>query len=145
MPTSKQEEQAERRRVMLEQEGATLHAFAQADAAQPRGRFAEVDATQVVAAQPVPTYPAAATPWQGPDPCGPEPPLNFSVNELESSMVSSSPPVEDQAGDPVSGDPFKGLAVSSPATFERGAGSSTGDPASATPLGVGSPPTKRGR
>jgi hypothetical protein len=137
MSTEAQRERQERIDVMRQdadlrrqQQGSTFHTFAQADAAQPRGRFTEVNSTQVVAAQPVPTYPAAATPWQGPDPVGPEPALGFSVDDLEPS--TASPPVEGQAGD-LPDDPSRpGISP----TFERGESSETGDPASNAPLGA---------
>jgi hypothetical protein len=88
---SKQEEMREREAVQRQdadvrrqqqESGSTLHGFAVAEAAQPRGRFTEVTASQVVGAQPIPVYPAAATPWAGPDPSGQEPALGLSVNEM---------------------------------------------------------------
>jgi hypothetical protein len=129
MPTSKDEERHERIDVMLQdadllrqqQQGSTLHAFAQADAAQPRGRFASVDATQVIASEPLVKYPAASGPWQGPDPVGPEPALGYAVHDLEPSTVPH--PVEDTGG-PAPDDPMSGSAVSPTSTSDRGAGSS---------------------
>jgi hypothetical protein len=52
------------------------------------GRFAGVNKTIVVGASPV-AYPPlpASSPWHGPDPVGPEPPLGYSVNDLEPSAL----------------------------------------------------------
>jgi hypothetical protein len=95
MTTSKAEEQAERARVMLEdlrkQQGATLHGRAQADAEVPQGRYAAINKTQIVGANALPIYPAAAAHQS--DPCGPEPALGYRIDampELESPIVASS-------------------------------------------------------
>ena len=96
---SSQEEQAERRRVFaqdqsVQRQATTMHAFAQADAATTRGRFSAHEAATVVGAEPTINYPAAS-PHQH-DPCGPEPPLGFEIDQLEPSMAF----VEAQAGEP---------------------------------------------
>src|SRR5438034_9273690 len=85
MTTEAQREQQERKEVLrndlrLRQQGATFHAFAQSDAALPRGRYTSVTAENVVGAEPIIKYPAAS-PHQY-DPCGPEPALGYSVEEM---------------------------------------------------------------
>jgi hypothetical protein len=110
--------------VRRQQQGSTLHAFAQADAAQPRGRYASVDATQVIASEPLVKYPAASGPWQS-DPVGQEPPLGYSVHDLEPSTVPH--PVEDTGG-PAPDDPSGGSAVSPTPTSDRGTGPSPSSP-----------------
>ena len=85
MSTSTQDEQILRKRTLdndrkvREQQGTTMQAFAQADAEIP-GRFAVVANAQVVGQTPIPNYPAASSPWQGPDLVGPEPPLSAYDN-----------------------------------------------------------------
>jgi len=97
---SSQEEQAERRRVFADQslpkQASTFHQHAQADADTPRGRFSAVSASYVVGTTGSPQYPAAAAHQR--DPCGPEPPLGYRIDELEPSFPSV------QAPDPTSED-----------------------------------------
>jgi hypothetical protein len=92
--------EAEHRRIL--REGTTFHQHAQSAANDMAGgRFAAVNPTTVVGAQPLPTYPPlpSSSPWSGaqPEP-GPEKPLGYEISkltphELEPSMASSS--VED--------------------------------------------------
>ena len=101
---SSQEEQAERRRVLandqrVKEQSGTFMSHTHDDLAG--GRFAKVSPQTVVGAEPVPNYPAAAAHQHDPVPI--EPPLGYSVNdltphELEPSMVSAYPVVEAQAG-----------------------------------------------
>jgi hypothetical protein len=122
MTTEHQREQEERRRITLEeaqrreQEQATsFHKLAQADAdAIPRDRFHAVTVATVVGSKSnvASAYPAASSAHQTelPD----EPPLGFSVDDLESSVAppaeatgapagatasSDLPPSQDEASD----------------------------------------------
>jgi hypothetical protein len=80
---SSQDEQAERRRALdndRKVQGTTMHAFTQADAEIPRGRFGLAQPSPyVVGSTAVPIYPAAALQH---DPVGLEPPLSYRVDEL---------------------------------------------------------------
>jgi hypothetical protein len=100
---SSQIDQHERREVQrneqLVRQGSTLHQHALADAATPRGRFPQD--TTVTSSNAVPQYPAASSPWQGPDLVGQEPPLGFSVDAMPSDEPSTVVPassVEAQGG-----------------------------------------------
>jgi hypothetical protein len=85
--------QAERRRIL--REGTTFHQHAQAFADEVnQGRFAATGVPTVTGSTPVPQYPAGAHQF---DPCGPEPSLGFSVNDLEPSMGATRP-TEDTGG-----------------------------------------------
>jgi hypothetical protein len=59
------------------------------------GRFARIQPQMiVVGADPIPNYPAAGSPWQGPDLVGQEPPLGYSVDDLEAPIGALvSPPI----------------------------------------------------
>jgi hypothetical protein len=90
---SRQEEEQERRETVendlrvLQQQTGTFHQHAQAQAAElSQGRFAATGAPHVVGSQAQPRYPAAG--GHQADPVGIEPPLGFSVNELEPSTAS---------------------------------------------------------
>jgi hypothetical protein len=77
--------QAERRRIL--REGTTFHQHAQAFADEVnQGRFAATGVPRVVGSTPVPNYPQASTPFQS-DPVPPEPPLGFSIDQLEPSAL----------------------------------------------------------
>jgi hypothetical protein len=83
--------EAEHQRLL--REGTTFHQFAQSTANdEAGGRFAAIAPTTVTGATPVPRYPAAGA--HQCDPVGIEPPLGFSVNDLEpiepSALVSSA-------------------------------------------------------
>jgi hypothetical protein len=119
-----QREQAERRRVMLDEarardrlrdqqreQGSTFLAQTHSEMG---GRFSSVGAQMVVGADPVANYPAAA-PHQR-DPCGIEPPLGYRIDELEPAIAP--PVVEAQASGPAE-------APASPSLSEHAAGSST--------------------
>ena len=83
--------QAEKRRIIREQQqqGATFHQHAQAQADEmSQGRFAATGTPIVTGATPVPKYPAAGA--HQADPVGTEPPLGFSVNDLEPSAGLSA-------------------------------------------------------
>jgi len=107
---SKQEEDAERRatlendrKVREQQRGTTFHQYAQSTANDDAGgRWATVNAVSVVGADPAVRYPAAA-PHQR-DPVPTEPPLGYSVDQVELIEPSTNnalpSPVED-TGAPV--------------------------------------------
>jgi|SRR6516164_411458 hypothetical protein len=61
----------------------TFSSFAQADAAEPRGRFSQIENSNVVGAMPLPHYPAASSPWPDAARVPDEPPLNYDINALE--------------------------------------------------------------
>ena len=91
---SSQIEQEERKRTLDNdrkvREGGTFLAHALADAELPRGRFSAIANAQVVGAQPIPNYPAAAA--HQADPCGPEPALGFEIDampELGPSLLAT--------------------------------------------------------
>ena len=117
-------EQAESRRVFaadqsLPNQATTMHAFAQADAQTPRGRFSAVEAATVVGASPTIEYPAGPAWSADPGAQCVEPPLgedNPALEEPSPGLLLSSP--GEQLPDPV------GSAVpSSPLDVEqRGAG-----------------------
>jgi hypothetical protein len=105
-----QEEQAEKLRVTLqdadvrrrqqEQSGTYLSQTHIDDAG---GRFAAVNAATIVGQTPAPKYPAAGA--HQADPVGTEPPLGFSVNNLESSTdLSAVEATGDPADAPLSDD-----------------------------------------
>jgi hypothetical protein len=90
------------RRVREQQQASTFHQHAQAQALDTAGgRFAQVNAATVIGAQPLPKYPQAGTPFQS-DPVGIEPPLGFSVNDLEPSANQLPPPVAVEEPGPAS-------------------------------------------
>jgi hypothetical protein len=140
-----QREQAERRRMMLDEarardrlreQGSTFLAQTHSEMG---GRFSSVGAQTVIGADPVANYPAAA-PHQR-DPCGIEPPLGYSVNqltphELEPSLAHplENPP-QGSLGDPANAP----LSASSPLVSERAGSplSQTGDSAG---VSIPSPP-----
>jgi len=96
-------DQIERNRVLDNdrkvREGGTFHAFAEADAATPLGRFSAIANAQVVGATAAPSYPACspALSVQLPD----EPPLGFDNPALEPPTLS---PSAVQAGEPIPGE-----------------------------------------
>jgi len=93
---SRQEEQAERRRVFADQslpnQATTMHQFAQADAQTPRGRFTQVDAATVVGANPTIDYPAGPAWSADPGAQCVEPPLGFDNPALEPSSCEAQAP-----------------------------------------------------
>jgi hypothetical protein len=109
---SSQEEQAERRRVLandqrVNEQSGTFLSHTHMD---ERGRFAQVATAQIVGADPIPKYPAAAAHQR--DPVPDEPGLGYRIDELEPSMSAC---VEAQAG-PADDAP------SNPLNVERSAG-----------------------
>jgi hypothetical protein len=84
---------ADLRRRQQPAQGGTFfqHGLAQADEVN-QGRFAATGVPTVTGSTPVPSYPAAGAHQS--DPVGTEPPLGFSVNELEPS-ANHLPPVEE--------------------------------------------------
>ena len=103
-----QEEQEERRRVALQdadlrrqqQQGATFFQHGVSQAAElSGGRFGALGTPTVTGATPIPNYSAAGV-HQG-DPVGTEPPLGFSVNNLESSAAPPCSSSVEATGDPV--------------------------------------------
>jgi hypothetical protein len=99
---SSQEEQQDRQRVLendkrLREQGGTFHAFADAEARTPLGRFSAVSASYVVGSTAIPQYPAAAAHQR--DPVPPENALGYRIDEMpvDPSMVSVTS-VEDQGG-----------------------------------------------
>jgi hypothetical protein len=95
-------EQEESRRVFAEslpRKATTMHAFALADAATPRGRYTEQERSTVVGANPVIDYPAGPAWCADPGSQLLEPPLGFDNPALEPSTVfSSCSPVEQPDG-----------------------------------------------
>jgi hypothetical protein len=96
MTTEAQREQIERRRVLandhrVKEQSGTFLSHTHMDEG---GRFAQVTNAQVVGADPIPNYPAAAPHQRDPVPI--EPPLGYRIDELEPSMAF----VEAQAGGP---------------------------------------------
>jgi hypothetical protein len=93
---SKQEEEQERRatlendrKVREQQRASTFHQHAQAQADEiNQGRFRATGVPSVTGATPVPSYPAAGA--HQADPVGTEPPLGFSVSDLEPSAGLSA-------------------------------------------------------
>jgi hypothetical protein len=75
------------------------------------GRFAQVNAATIVGQAPVPKYPAARAHQS--DPLGAEPPLGFSVNDLEPSAaaLSALPVAVEQPGPASRGDAPSDLAA----------------------------------
>jgi hypothetical protein len=123
---SSQEEQAERQRVFAQdqsvaRQATTMHAHAIADAAMPRGRFSAVETAYVIGSKPdaASAYPPAAP--QQRDPCGPEPPLGYRVDEMPHEPSSLlAPPDVAAPTDPTS-------APSSPLARDVGSLSHSGD------------------
>jgi hypothetical protein len=127
---SKQEEEQERREVLendrrvreqQQQQTGTFFSHGVSQALDTAGgRYsAAMGAPNVTGATPIPKYPAAAA--HQADPVGTEPPLGFSVNELEPSMA---PPVE-ATGDPADAPSSDGgPATSSGGLVSERAGSS---------------------
>jgi len=146
---SSQEEQTERRRVFaqdqsLRDQATTFHQHAVADADIPRGRFAAVDAAYVVGskADVASAYPAASA--HQADPCGPEPPLGYRIDDLNLSDPGSD---DTQAGPPPAG-PDTGPTLAAPSTPLRGASvgplSSQPNPASVALLNCSEGVARRG-
>jgi hypothetical protein len=82
---------------VLQQQGSTMLDHARSAADDDRGgRFAAVNTTTVIGADPIPKYPTlpASSPWAGPDPVPKEEPLGYSVNDLEPSTGLLPLPVE---------------------------------------------------
>jgi hypothetical protein len=76
--------EAEHRRIL--REGSTFHQHAQSSVNdETGGRFAATGVPTVTGATPIPKYPAAGAHQS--DPVGIEPPLGFSVNDLEPSAL----------------------------------------------------------
>jgi hypothetical protein len=113
MALSRQEDQQVRLDVLrndqrLRNQGSTFSQFAEAEAAEARGRYSAVNAASVVGSSPNVSaqYPAAAD-WTR-DPVGPEMPLGVSINEMPScgeqhelkASVPSPEPSPAQATDP---------------------------------------------
>jgi hypothetical protein len=108
---SSQEEQIERRRVLLQdasvREASTLHQHGIAQANDlAGGRFAAVNNAYVVGSTPQVNYPAAG-PHQA-DPVGQEPPLSYRIDDLleptASAQGNSGEPTSDAAPSPPPGD-----------------------------------------
>jgi hypothetical protein len=82
MSTSAQDEMAERLRVFAQDQSlrtGTYLSHTHDDIHQ--GRFAAIGQAQVVGSSAVPQYPAAG-PHQA-DPCGPEPPTGYRIDDME--------------------------------------------------------------
>jgi hypothetical protein len=121
---SSQEEQREREQTLrndldVKRQQATMHGHAVAEAAMTEtGRFAAINATVVTGATPIPKYPAASA--HQADPVPDEPPLGYSVDQVEpiepsagsllpaeqtdapagaTASLENLPPVQDQSGD----------------------------------------------
>jgi hypothetical protein len=90
---SRQEDQAERRRVLQnhqrvreQEQTGTFLSHTHDDIHQ--GRFAAIGPAVVVGADPIPNYPAAAAHQS--DPCGQEPSLGYRIDELGPLEPASS-------------------------------------------------------
>jgi hypothetical protein len=130
--TTDQEEQAEKRRVMLQDAGvrqqqqtSTFHQHAQAQADEiSQGRYRVTGVPRVVGSTPTPAsqYPAASAAHQTELP--PEPSLGFSIDEMPGFEPSMAPPVE-VTDDPAHAPPSDGgPATSSGGLVSERAGSS---------------------
>ena len=105
--TTDQEEQAERRRVLLQdadvrnrsRNGNTGTYLSHTHIDDAGGRFAQVNAAKIVGQSPAiaAAYPAASAAHQTELP--PEPSLGFSIDEMPGLESSAAPPVE-ATGDP---------------------------------------------
>ena len=107
-------------------QASTLHQHAVADADTPRGRFSAISAAYVVGSKAdiACAYPAASAHQH--DPCGPEPPLGYRIDELEPSVLAEaqatdgpadapSTPLGQRAGPSLSHEPGElGRGVSQP-------------------------------
>ena len=105
--------QTEKRRIMIEERRAkTYHGHAMDADLEMGGRYAKVHSTTVVGSSPV-SYPAQppTSPWHH-DPCPPEPPLGYSVDDVEPvgevhergpPSIAAAPDV-DVSGGPSDGD-----------------------------------------
>jgi hypothetical protein len=152
-------DQHERRRVLaqdaslrddkrLREQGTTLHQFSQEETL-PRGRFTEVSHPKIVgqSENAGAIYPAASSPWQGPDLVGDEPPLPPHENEAFEVGPAGSQSVQGQHGEPAAplpyvergsppiDDPTQGFIFPLTSTQPRDVGSSR----SGDPLATGSP------
>jgi hypothetical protein len=82
--------QAERRRIL--REGTTFHRHAQAFADEVnQGRFAATGVPTVTGSTPIPVYPAGPQWTADPGSQVVEPPLGFSIDQLEPSMGTTRP------------------------------------------------------
>jgi hypothetical protein len=109
MPLSRQEEQNDRLEVLENEKrlkGATLSQFAQADAAEARGRFTAHEQSKVIGSTLVPQYPAGPAWCADPGSQCIEPPLSpydnpaLEPSDLEPSSLPSpaqAPPSRSQA------------------------------------------------
>jgi hypothetical protein len=100
-----QREQQERRETIvndLKVRGTTFHAFAQAEAEEPRGRFSGVNPPHVVGTALITKYPEQ--PENSPfhiDPVPSEPPLGYSIdNPSAAPLVEATPPSPASPDDP---------------------------------------------
>jgi hypothetical protein len=99
--------------MIEEQRMRTYHGHAMDADLEMGGRYAKVHSTTVVGSGPV-QYPAQppTSPWHH-DPCPPEPPLGYSVDDVEPvgevhergpPSIAAAPAVEDVSGGPSDGD-----------------------------------------
>ncbi len=84
-PFNNETTQAERRAELendrrVREKGTTLHQFAQAEAAEARGRFSAHEQSTVTGAAELPKYPAA---YLQHDPVPDEPSLGVDINKVE--------------------------------------------------------------
>jgi len=110
---------------------ATMHEFAVSEASLDTGRYsAAMGKPTVVGSTSGVQYPQlpSSSPWSGSDPVGQEPPLGFSVNDLEPSMAA--PPVV-EVGAPAA-DEAPPLAVQAPPLAADDVETGTGAPPSCT-------------
>jgi hypothetical protein len=105
--------EAERRRIL--REGTTFHQFGQSQAHdEAGGRYASISPISVVGADPTLKYPAAAA--HQADPVGIEPPLGYSVDQVEPIEPSTVIPVVVEAGAPAVEAPEPGVQATTPPT-----------------------------
>jgi hypothetical protein len=140
MTTSDQEDQAEKRRVTLQdvdvrqqQQTSTFHqhALSQADEISG-GRFRATGVPSVTGSTPVPQYPQASTPFQR-DPVPDEPALGYPIDampELESptgAPLATSPVATDDPANAPSGDGGAATSSGGPMCERAGSSPSTDD------------------
>jgi len=103
-------EQKVRNAQRRSENATTFSSFAQAEADEPRGRFSQIENSNVVGATPLPEYPAGPS-WSA-DATGVEPPLGYRIDEqaacgepweiqkslASASLYSSSPDADAEEG-----------------------------------------------
>jgi hypothetical protein len=105
----------QREQQQQERRDNTLLGFAQQETI-PQGRFTApggVSTPTVTGTTPIVKYPAASTPWQGPDLVGDEPPTNYRIDEMAALNPEPSSSPAQQTG-PADGDVTPSLLDKAP-------------------------------